>query len=72
MLVWSACNHDHILKFVGHSFTEDRKKAYLVSPFMKNGNIQHYLSKHEISLPQRLEFVGCVTVQIEMRLSAKT
>ncbi|KAG8954016.1 hypothetical protein FRC04_001000 [Tulasnella sp. 424] len=57
MLVWSACSHDHILKFIGHSLTEDRTIAYLVSPFMKNGNIQHYLSKRKINLPQRLEFV---------------
>ncbi|KIO24079.1 hypothetical protein M407DRAFT_213411 [Tulasnella calospora MUT 4182] len=57
MVVWSACKHEHILKFVGYSLSSDGAKAYLVSPLIKNGNIQHYLSKNDVGLQQRLEFV---------------
>lgn len=69
MLVWSACDHEHIIKFIGYSRSKDETKAYLVSPFIKNGNIQHYLSHNVVSLQQRLEFVRYVAVDVEYALS---
>ncbi|KAG8897582.1 hypothetical protein FRC01_011278, partial [Tulasnella sp. 417] len=56
MLVWSACHHENILKFIGYSCSDDGTKAYLISPFIKHGNIKHYLSTNKVSPQQRFEF----------------
>ncbi|KAG8917582.1 hypothetical protein FRC01_002357 [Tulasnella sp. 417] len=42
MLVWSACTHEHILKFVGYSFSDDGAKAYLISPFARSKDSNSY------------------------------
>ncbi|KAG8943310.1 hypothetical protein FRC04_002934 [Tulasnella sp. 424] len=53
--VWASCNHENILEFTGYYLSKDFKKAYLVSPYMTNGNIKEYLSREAPSQEQRLE-----------------
>ncbi|KAG8918038.1 hypothetical protein FRC01_002073 [Tulasnella sp. 417] len=64
VLVWSACKHEHILEFVGYSFSNDGATAYLVSPFLRNGNIKQYLSKKDVGPLQRLKFVSWILIRV--------
>ncbi|KAG8912996.1 Ephrin type-A receptor 2 [Tulasnella sp. 408] len=41
---------ERVAYFIGYSRGKDDKKAYLVSPFIKNGNIQHFLSKNNLNV----------------------
>lgn len=58
MTVWSSLRHGNILEFVGYHLSEDFLVAYLVSPYVKNGNVKDYLRKTQTTLEERLEVVS--------------
>ncbi|KIO17969.1 hypothetical protein M407DRAFT_84447, partial [Tulasnella calospora MUT 4182] len=55
MKVWAPCIHPNILEFTGYYLSKDYKVAYLVCPYMKNGNIKSYLAREAPPLRRRLE-----------------
>ncbi|KAG8929155.1 hypothetical protein FRC01_004766 [Tulasnella sp. 417] len=57
MIAWSACNHENILPFVGYFLSRDLETAYLVSPFIRNGNVKDYLTSKEAKPEERLELI---------------
>ncbi|KAH7334638.1 kinase-like domain-containing protein [Rhizoctonia solani] len=51
LYAWSKCDHPGILKFLG--FAKFGGHILLISPWMKNGSLMHYIGEH--SQPDRLE-----------------
>ncbi|KAH8797398.1 kinase-like domain-containing protein [Flagelloscypha sp. PMI_526] len=47
-LIWKQLKHSNILPFVGVSSTCFPNQISLVSPYMKNGDIMCYISKHSL------------------------
>ncbi|KAG8903765.1 hypothetical protein FRB99_002792 [Tulasnella sp. 403] len=43
LAVWSVLSHENIIPLVGFYLSERLDQAWLVSPYMKNGNINDYL-----------------------------
>lgn len=58
MLVWSTFKHQNILEFVGYHLSENLEIAYLVAPYVSNGNVRDYLEKNSAKLEERLGLVG--------------
>lgn len=54
MIVWASCQHENILGFIGYFLPEDFALAYLVSPYMRNGNVRVYLEKNRVNTEDRL------------------
>ncbi|KAG8918892.1 hypothetical protein FRC01_001594, partial [Tulasnella sp. 417] len=54
MMTWSQFNHENILPFTGYYVGEDYDPAYLISPYMKNGNIRDYLKDNNLDPEDRL------------------
>ncbi|KAG9041112.1 hypothetical protein FS837_012729 [Tulasnella sp. UAMH 9824] len=65
MTVWSSLRHGNILEFVGYHLSEDFLVAYLVSPYMRNGNVKDYLRKTQTTLEERLELVRDTALGLE-------
>ncbi|KIO33047.1 hypothetical protein M407DRAFT_17928 [Tulasnella calospora MUT 4182] len=57
MKVWASCKHENVLEFWGYHLSKDFRQAYLISPYMKNGNITEYLAQKAPPLKRRLELV---------------
>ncbi|KIO18620.1 hypothetical protein M407DRAFT_83697 [Tulasnella calospora MUT 4182] len=57
MIAWSACHHENILPFVGYFLSQDLETSYLVSPFIRNGNVKDYLTSKQAKPEERLELV---------------
>lgn len=57
MKVWAACKHENVLEFWGFHLSKDFQTAYLLSPYMKNGNVKDYLVREAPPLEHRLELV---------------
>ncbi|KAG9045901.1 hypothetical protein FS837_005459 [Tulasnella sp. UAMH 9824] len=57
MIAWSACHHENILPFVGYFLSQDLETAYLVSPFIRNGNVKDYLTSKQAKPEERLELI---------------
>lgn len=58
MKVWASCKHENILEFRGYHLSKDFKRAYLVSPYMKNGNVRDYLAREAPLLNRRMLLVS--------------
>ena len=43
-------DHDHVLRFIGLSFSVDSKLPMIVTPFMTNGDLLNYLKTNEKDL----------------------
>ncbi|KAG8960869.1 hypothetical protein FRC05_006539 [Tulasnella sp. 425] len=54
MIAWSACHHENILPFIGYFLSRDVETAYLVPPFVRNGNVKDYLANKQAK-PEELE-----------------
>jgi serine/threonine protein kinase len=59
--IWSTLRHDHVLPFYGASVAA--KPPFLVSRYMKNGNVVKYLQRHPNSNRVKLVFSCCLTPQ---------
>lgn len=57
MIVWSQCKHENILLFTGYHLGDGYDPAYLISPYMKNGNLKEYVKANSLSPEERLKFV---------------
>ncbi|KIO19687.1 hypothetical protein M407DRAFT_47089, partial [Tulasnella calospora MUT 4182] len=57
MGVWSSLRHENILKFTGYYIERDFKTAYLLSPYMLNGNAQTYLATKQSTMDERLSLL---------------
>ncbi|KAG8976856.1 hypothetical protein FRC05_002793 [Tulasnella sp. 425] len=57
MVVWSSCKHDNILEFTGYYLGDDFVTAYLISPYMRNGNARDFLAKRKPPNDERLKLV---------------
>ncbi|KAG8978201.1 hypothetical protein FRB90_008567, partial [Tulasnella sp. 427] len=57
MKVWESCKHENVLEFKGFHLSKDLKKAYLISPYMANGNIKEYLIREAPPMEKRLQLV---------------
>ncbi|KAG9045499.1 hypothetical protein FS837_006214 [Tulasnella sp. UAMH 9824] len=57
MKVWASCHHPNVLEFTGFYLADDYRKAYLISPYMKNGNVRDYLRRETPSPEARLELI---------------
>lgn len=57
MSVWAKCEHKNIIQFIGYHLGENYDPAYLISPYMKNGNISEYLKKNQIRTGEGLRLV---------------
>jgi hypothetical protein len=59
-LIWRQLQHVNVLPFVClHHFQDKREKLSLVSPWMKNGNMQEYLS-HKVNNANRVSLVSAI------------
>ncbi|KAG8900198.1 hypothetical protein FRC01_010241, partial [Tulasnella sp. 417] len=54
---WASCKHPNILEFWGFHLSEDFTKAYLVSPYMVNGNVQAYIAREAPPQEVRLALI---------------
>lgn len=59
MVAWSSCHHENILPFIGYFLSQNLETAYLVSPYVRNGNVKDYLANRQAKVEERLELV-CV------------
>lgn len=57
MLVWCKLNHPNILSFTGYHLSEDLSTALLICPFIEEGNVKHYLAKHNPDYDERSRLV---------------
>jgi serine/threonine protein kinase len=64
LIVWSHSSHPNVLPFYG-VFLDEAQQICLVSPFMKNGNLQEYAPR----LPQkpRVPFVCSSTSLVALK-----
>lgn len=54
MIVWASCQHENILGFIGYFLSEDFSMSYLISPYMRNGNVRVFLEKNRVGTEDRL------------------
>ncbi|KAJ8079062.1 Rho guanine nucleotide exchange factor [Marasmius tenuissimus] len=48
-MIWRTLNHPNILPFTGmYWFNKEQGEICLVSPWMENGNLLHFLEEHEV------------------------
>lgn len=50
--------HPNIAPLVGYYLSDDFKESYIVSEWMKNGNVRDYLARERPSINARLQLVG--------------
>lgn len=55
--IWARAKHPNILKLVGYYLSENYSCAQLVSPYMENGNITHYMNRTQAGIEARIGFV---------------
>lgn len=58
-LVWASAQHNNVLEFLGFHFTiqDNTFTAWLVCPWMENGNVREYLDKRRWEIVERLKLV---------------
>ncbi|KIO16077.1 hypothetical protein M407DRAFT_48960, partial [Tulasnella calospora MUT 4182] len=55
MMVWSQLDHENILPFIGYYVGDNYDPAYLISPYMRNGNLKDYLKNSNLDPGERLK-----------------
>ncbi|KAK7437368.1 Rho guanine nucleotide exchange factor [Stygiomarasmius scandens] len=65
-ILWKQLNHPNVLPFLGLYFLDATKhRICLISPWMENGNLRKYLSKHSVEFEDRI----CLAYDIACGLS---
>ncbi|KAG8994590.1 hypothetical protein FRB94_009776 [Tulasnella sp. JGI-2019a] len=58
---WSSLRHPNVLSLIGFHLSPDLNTALLVCPLEPFGSVDHYLQKHSIDIPGRMELVAQAT-----------
>ena len=56
--MWAGLAHPNITPLVGFDLDDRMDRAWLISPYMKNGNICGYLNLHKPDIIVRLRMVS--------------
>ncbi|KAG8894545.1 hypothetical protein FRB99_001193, partial [Tulasnella sp. 403] len=64
MAVWARMSHENVIPLIGFYLSERLDQAWLISPYMENGNISDYLIKVQPSEQRRRELVRFPSVRI--------
>ena len=62
--VWAGVEHPHIVPLVGFHLSKSRDIAWLISPYMKHGNIREYLSGQKTPRLTRMRLVSLESISI--------
>ncbi|KAG8903033.1 hypothetical protein FRB99_003803 [Tulasnella sp. 403] len=57
LVAWASLQHAHILPLIGFYLSDNLDEAWLVSPFMENGNLSVYLASAQPDVVERTQLV---------------
>lgn len=71
----STLLHRNIVPFIGfHVDRKEFKTAWIITPYMTNGNVREYLGDHDVNIQKRLELViACIilsSLQVSTNMSS--
>ncbi|KAG8976858.1 hypothetical protein FRC05_002795 [Tulasnella sp. 425] len=59
--VLSTCQHRNITELLGYYLSDDFQESYIISPWMKNGNVSDYIARERPSIAGRMQLLRDVS-----------